>query len=273
MPDSLDCDREALNRALSALTDLQVNIQLIAEYLEKIQRHANYHDLYFDSDGDFVGMSWKHDPKECYLATSEECFNESSNCEWLRKHIDELADRYFSADRALWMLPDRLLDVMDRLTGTPWLAAVRSHCLDNIMKWPGEAAHQTSYASKKILGTTDELLANAEKHSPFATWEGYIRLLQQYGHDLFAIRHYVLPKPALTDASAERPDREALGEKALAALGVIEREGPVAGKVIAIRINVDEATLRRHYLPALKPFGLRNDRTGDGYYIAQDGKA
>jgi hypothetical protein len=124
-----------------------------------------------------------------------------------------------------------------------------------------------------VLGTVPDLLEKAEKRSPFAAWAEFIRLLQQYRHELFAIRHYVLPKPGEVDPSPDKPDREALGKKALAALEVIEKEGPIAGKVIANRVGVEEGTLRRHYLPPLKPFGLQNDRTGDGYYISRDDHA
>ena len=61
-------------------------------------------------------------------------------------------------------------------------------------------------------------------------------------------------------------DRGKLRKKQLAALEIIERDGPVSGKVLAKRIKVEETTFRRHYVPVLKAFGVTND--GDGYYVA-----
>ncbi|MCE9556433.1 MAG: hypothetical protein K8T91_24045 [Planctomycetes bacterium] len=48
---------------------------------------------------------------------------------------------------------------------------------------------------------------------------------------------------------------------------LISSEGPIIGKTIARRIEVELPTLKRHILPALRPLGLTNDQQGDGYYI------
>lgn len=199
MTDSLERDRAALNRAMSALTDLQVNLQLISDYLSKVKSHSETYDLHFDSEHRFVGESSKHKPRECRLANHDFCASISSNCEWLQKHLDELLKTYLEADNALWALPSRLTDKLDALTGVPWFASVRCHCLDNIMKWPGEKSHQTSYASEKVLGSVGELLEKAERYSPFSAWADFIRLLQKYGHELYAIRQYVVPRPGAAD--------------------------------------------------------------------------
>jgi hypothetical protein len=89
-------------------------------------------------------------------------------------------------------------DTFKLVSGTdlpkPWVASVRRNCLDNILKWPGESAHQTSYASEKVAGNVAELLEKAKKRSPYATWLDFENQLKEYGHDLFSIRDAVQPK-------------------------------------------------------------------------------
>jgi hypothetical protein len=49
----------------------------------------------------------------------------------------------------------------------------------------------------------------------------------------------------------------------------IEKNGPrVTGKKICNELNLDQGTLTRHIIPALRPYGVRNQRgRGGGYYI------
>jgi hypothetical protein len=60
----------------------------------------------------------------------------------------------------------------------------------------------------------------------------------------------------------------ALNPKQLKALEIIRADGPIQGKALAKRIDRKESTLRKHIIPALKPFGVKNDNDGDGYYVA-----
>jgi hypothetical protein len=65
---------------------------------------------------------------------------------------------------------------------------------------------------------------------------------------------------------ADVSERNKLGKKALAALQIIEQEGPIQGKALAKRINVEFSTFRKHIVPPLKAVGVKND--GHGYYVA-----
>jgi hypothetical protein len=145
---------------------------------------------------------------------------------------------------------------------------VRRHCVDVVLKWPGEVGHQTSYAAQKVHGSVTELLELTGKNDPFPTWENYLELIAGYGHDLFSIRDAVVPA-VLIDAKGNESARDKLKPKELKALEFIENEGPKLGKLIAKHVGVSEKTLRKYILPALAPFDLKNDRDGSGYYIAR----
>jgi hypothetical protein len=49
----------------------------------------------------------------------------------------------------------------------------------------------------------------------------------------------------------------------------IENHGPrVTGNAICNELNMDQGTLTRHIIPALRPYGVRNQKgRGGGYYI------
>jgi len=54
------------------------------------------------------------------------------------------------------------------------------------------------------------------------------------------------------------------------ALDFVREKGRVKGYFLAKHLGVKESTFRKHWEPGLRPFGLRNDRTGDGYYIGDE---
>ena len=282
MADPLEADRAALNRVLSALSDLRIHIELVSEHLASLQRDTRLYDLHFDGHGGFRGIS----PKSGYTRLGEsafipaddpDCVGPAADCEWLPKYIGQLRDAHAEAEAAISALPARLHEKLDWLTNSPWYARARLNCLDKIMKWPGDSEFQYSYASYKVAGRIDSLLEKAAKHDPHATWAEYAGLLMQCGHEAFAIRDAVILKPG--EAGYQEPakeengaaetaaDRSALGRKAQLALRIIEQEGPIAGKALAKRIEAEESTLRKHYIPPLKAFGVTND--GQGYYVAR----
>jgi hypothetical protein len=81
-------------------------------------------------------------------------------------------------------------------------------------------------------------------------------------------RAVVIPPSREDESNANKlqdDERRKLGKKVAAALEVIEKDGPILGKALAKRINLEFATLRRHIVPKLKPLGVKND--GHGYYL------
>jgi hypothetical protein len=72
------------------------------------------------------------------------------------------------------------------------------------------------------------------------------------------------------DFFAEHTDpssRESLNETQRKALDEIGSRGPIKGILLASRLRITEGHLRSRVLPALRPFGLRNDRSLGGYVI------
>lgn len=67
--------------------------------------------------------------------------------------------------------------------------------------------------------------------------------------------------------NAGTPTRDSLNETQLRALDQIERHGPIKGTSLSRRLGFGEAHLRSRVLPALRPFGLYNDRSLGGYVI------
>ena len=74
-----------------------------------------------------------------------------------------------------------------------------------------------------------------------------------------------LPDDEVEGKKSQGNEQPILGKKVAAALQVIEKDGPILGKALAKRINLEFATLRRHIVPKLKPLGVKND--GQGYYL------
>ena len=68
-------------------------------------------------------------------------------------------------------------------------------------------------------------------------------------------------QPAIADPTA------GLNETQSQAYRIIRDEGPIAGKNLAKKLGIEDTTLRKHILPPLRDRGVRNDRTGDGYYL------
>jgi len=204
VPESATSDLAALQKALDALNTLQVAIKLVREHLAALQRQVKGWDwvLIFDSKREFVGVSRKGTNGEIeFPADSLHCVEIRSDCEWLPKHVDSLWEAQPAADRALAELPASVTNTLDALTGSPWLASVRRHCLDKMLAWPGEKHHQTSMAAEKVHGSVTDLLEKAEKYDPFPTWEHFEELILGYKSDLIAVRHAALPRPATPAAS------------------------------------------------------------------------
>lgn len=80
---------------------------------------------------------------------------------------------------------------------------------------------------------------------------------------LAAVKEFYPMKSAGSKASA--PTK--LTDDQQAALDLIRAEGPIPAKRIASRLSIEESTLRRHVLPALKPLGVQNNRDGNGYFL------
>ena len=70
-------------------------------------------------------------------------------------------------------------------------------------------------------------------------------------------------------SSPETSESTTLNARQREALRLIREYGPIVGKHLAKRLRISTTTLRRHVLPALRPYGVRNDRRGDGYYVAK----
>lgn len=186
-------DLGALNAALDALNHVSVAIKIISEHLASIQRQAAMIELEFNRDGTFKLAFYRSDKKRQPLS-EDYLVNIRSDCKWLPKRVESLWEAWAKADSAIANLPRRLVERLEALTNTPWVSAVRRNCLDNILKWPGELHHQTSYAAVKVSGTVEELLENARNADPFPTWKEYQRLLATYTHDLYAIRDAISPE-------------------------------------------------------------------------------
>jgi hypothetical protein len=75
-----------------------------------------------------------------------------------------------------------------------------------------------------------------------------------------------VPVTPIADATATN-DRTKLKAKQLAALQLIESEGPILGKNLAKQLKLKISSLRTHIMPALKPFGVISGR--NGYEIAR----
>jgi hypothetical protein len=54
------------------------------------------------------------------------------------------------------------------------------------------------------------------------------------------------------------------------ALQLIDKRGPIKGVRIARELGICESTFRKHYVPLLEERGVRNDRSGNGYYRSKD---
>jgi hypothetical protein len=202
MGNAASSDLEALRAALDALNHVSIAIKLISEHLASLQHQSMMIELKFSSDGTFKAAFYRSD-KERQPLTDDHLVIIRSDCEYLPKYVDSLWEAWGKADSAIANLPRRLVDRLEALTKTPWVSAVRRDCLDNILKWPGEPHHQTSYAAVKVFGTVEELLENARNADPFPTWQEYQRLLEEYTHDLYAIRDAIAPERPQTIPSAE----------------------------------------------------------------------
>jgi hypothetical protein len=87
-------------------------------------------------------------------------------------------------------------------------------------------------------------------------------------HQLYLVREWIEERLR----EGQQPIRFVIGVTGLsprqrAAFSLIKSlSKPAKGIVIANKLDMDEKTFRRHYAPALRPHGLKND--GKGYYIA-----
>ncbi len=194
---------DALNRALTALNSLSVSLELAASCLASLRKTVTWAELQFDHNDDLKCATFRHSR----LPISESSMVQiRSDCEWLPKYVEALWEAYPEADGAIVGLPVKVAGRLDALTGTPWISSVRRNCLDEILKWPGERYHQTSYAAKKVFGRIEDLLQYANEFDPFPTWEGYQDLLASYRSDLFAVRDVELsesvPRSAADSAGA-----------------------------------------------------------------------
>jgi len=203
---STNGDFNALNNALNALTKLNVSMMMVSQHLAAIQRQSQDYDLGFAPNGNLSRICrrgsrliiWEPGSADDRHEFLELC----SNCEWFPKHVKSLWESQREADDALGAVPRRLLENIDALTARPWLPSVRRYCLDLVLKWPGETTHQSSLITIKINGRIDEMLANAVHRDPFPTWAKFCDLLDQYGHDLVAIRDAVQPSPLVNHVTA-----------------------------------------------------------------------
>jgi hypothetical protein len=198
-------DLDSLNNAMSAFTKLEIAIQIVGTDLADIQRDNRDYQLSFDRQGKFLGQTSRYSAEGCLLANHDYCFGTKSSCEWLPKRIQSLWEAHAEAEAALNNLSRRLCNRLDALTGAPWIATVRRKCLDNVLKWPGDPNYQTSLAAVKVYGSVGDLLANAEKFDPHATWSAYRGLLKEYGHDLFAIRDVIRQQPEVQSFPPTQP--------------------------------------------------------------------
>jgi hypothetical protein len=186
-------DLAALNNALSALTNLQVSLQLVGEHLGAIQRqvHTWNWKLVLDDQGAFIGVANAQSEKLEYDASSDECLGIQSDCKYLTGFVEKLWDSQREIDEALDKLPPHLVATLNALTQSPWVASVRRHCVDKVLAWPGEVHHQRSMVSEKVGGTITELLSKAEARDPYETWKHYETLIFGYKSDLIASRDAV----------------------------------------------------------------------------------
>jgi hypothetical protein len=166
-------------------------MRIISNDIKVLQRHARDYELHFDARNAFQGVSYRGVDDSFRDADDPFCIELRGTCQFLPQYLDDLWKSREEADLAISRLPRRLTEALDALAGKPWVASVRRNCLDKILAWPGETAHQTSYAARKVYGSVKELLKNADRYPPFETWEGYYSLMNEYGHDLYSIRHLV----------------------------------------------------------------------------------
>ena len=209
MPQSESGDLDALNRAIKAIGDLRVAIELVSEHLAALQRQTRNLVPEFDRSGKLVGASYRMS----YSKTPDRLTPDLlplelvSNCEWLPKYVESLWQAQRDAENALSPLPQRFFTELDGLRKSPWLAGLRRHCLDLILAWPGELGHQNSYGAVKVSRRLEQLLEEADKREPFTTWSKYSEILAEAGRDLYAIRHLVLQPEAASAESSRSPVR------------------------------------------------------------------
>jgi hypothetical protein len=77
---------------------------------------------------------------------------------------------------------------------------------------------------------------------------------------------WTLLNEALRPIAISPSDSDGLSEKVSTAFQIVKEEGPIQGKALAKRIDLEFSTLRRHIVPKLKALGVKND--GNGYYVA-----
>jgi hypothetical protein len=185
-------DVDLLNSALKSLNELSVAIRLVSENLASLQRNAMQLRLEFDRSGSFKSASYMLDKTKTPIS-DDQLICVRSDCEWLPKYVDSLWQAWREADAAIGSLSRPLVEKLDALTKSPWVATVRRNCLDLILKWPGDRRHQTSYGAEKVAGTVSELLKKANNSNPHETWDAFEQQLSDYSHDLFAIRDVLAP--------------------------------------------------------------------------------
>jgi hypothetical protein len=199
-------DIDTLNAALEALNHLQVSMELVHKDLEHILRASLGYTLHFNSRRKFVGMSHPADPDLCYTSQDESCIEIVGYCEYLPKYVQTLHENQGQADRALAALPPRVISSLDKLAQTDWLTSVRFHCLDRILKWPGESQLQGSMSTVHIPAVVPRLLELAKERDPFPTWHKFSQLLAAYRTQIVAARGAALPIRAPHD-SVEQPPK------------------------------------------------------------------
>ena len=69
------------------------------------------------------------------------------------------------------------------------------------------------------------------------------------------------------DRTKQGSGLSSLNETQRKAYDILRKQGPLVGKVLAKRVGISLSTLKRHVIPALRSFGVRNDHDKTGYYI------
>jgi hypothetical protein len=119
---------------------------------------------------------------------------------------------------------------------------------------------------QKLRGEVEKEIWRIRNQPGYLTTEAKLRLVKH--EHVLDPRHITgeVDGQGQISSAESAADRSGLSETQRAALLKIKEEGPILGKALAKRIDVEESTLRRHILPALKPHGVRNGR--GGYYVA-----
>lgn len=127
-----------------------------------------------------------------------------------------------------------------------------------------DTAHR-EFNSNPIDPSTSDEAARDGLQEEFARAKRFMKLADRL-YDSYRELAYAYLVPETNTSPGPRPDINSLAPKYKGALELIKAlDRPMKGILLAKKLNVSYDTFKKHYVKALKPFGLANE--GDGYFI------